>query len=527
MNYDGCGIIKFSFEQTHHSGLHSSSFTLNPAANLPNHTHPLLANNWPAYNFRVDYVDDLIMLWEHSVIVRTPKYSEAQELDQIHGYPEPFEMPSWVARLPHQVGYPAGGSLIVDEWKGLALVYCLVVIPMVLDEWFPTLQAQHLKQLEKWDKNETARDKRIKNVQEQNKAPKEKDLKLTPKPEMDKFYWAAQSSLRASLTQKRCFKPTFCVPEVNNHGGGEIETTFCRKFMQNADLRWLITLFLADSASTGLSAEEEGICEAAQMLLVSDSNTCGTVVALSHKMDKQTSDVDKQLSLGDARMTSLDPEHCVVESDRTPPNFLVSHVRSYKHLILNGCHILPSKSLTRANNSIIQVDFDELHYVGQSIKIFAHEQPKVPGYNMLMSVCWFKRIVVDMKNWDLYPELEILFWENAAFLGPSDHGPAHIIPTSLIVSQAVQLIIHKNEHDPPLDDALREDDVPAIINSTSYWVTISPTMVLRAVLDSLSKIVLNSTGQPELARFSVILRKIVLPITVDNTVDKYNSDSRI
>lgn len=87
---------------------------------------------------------------------------------------------------------------------------------------------------------------------------------------------------------------------------------------------WQITLFLADSASTGLSAEEEGICEAAQMLLVSDSNTCGTVVALSHKMDKQTSDgklsgssftknvwpnlVDKQLSLGDARMTSLDPE---------------------------------------------------------------------------------------------------------------------------------------------------------------------------------------------------------------------------
>lgn len=195
---------------------------------------------------------------------------------------------------------------------------------MVLDEWFPTLQAQHLKQLEKWDKNETARDKRIKNVQEQNKAPKEKDLKLTPKPEMDKwmlpddadisssllqpwrFYWAAQSSLRASLTQKRCFKPTFCVPEgtsfhfssfkvycwlymaqnhpncvkpnfhwvthifdqildygpvygfwtfifewlnkvlksysVNNHGGGEIETTFCRKFMQNADLRWLVSM---------------------------------------------------------------------------------------------------------------------------------------------------------------------------------------------------------------------------------------------------------------------------------------------
>lgn len=39
-----------------------------------------------------------------------------------------FEMPSWVARLPRQVGYPAGGSLGADEWKGLAMVYCPVVV---------------------------------------------------------------------------------------------------------------------------------------------------------------------------------------------------------------------------------------------------------------------------------------------------------------------------------------------------------------------------------------------------------------
>ena len=37
-------------------------------------------------------------------------------------------MPDWVARLPNQVGYPAGGSLTADEWKGLAMVYCPVIV---------------------------------------------------------------------------------------------------------------------------------------------------------------------------------------------------------------------------------------------------------------------------------------------------------------------------------------------------------------------------------------------------------------
>ena len=37
-------------------------------------------------------------------------------------------MPTWVAHLPHQVGYPAGGSLGADEWKGLVMVYCPVVV---------------------------------------------------------------------------------------------------------------------------------------------------------------------------------------------------------------------------------------------------------------------------------------------------------------------------------------------------------------------------------------------------------------
>jgi hypothetical protein len=84
----------------------------------------------------------------------------------------------WVARLPHQVGYPAGGSLGADEWKGLAMVYCPVVvcvscldpfnlthfpaqIPMVWDEWYPIAMADHLKKTENWDKNEQARLRRV------------------------------------------------------------------------------------------------------------------------------------------------------------------------------------------------------------------------------------------------------------------------------------------------------------------------------------------------------------------------------
>jgi hypothetical protein len=43
-------------------------------------------------------------------------------------------MPDWVARLPTQVGYPAGGSLTADEWKGLALVYC----PLIVSLFIPT-----------------------------------------------------------------------------------------------------------------------------------------------------------------------------------------------------------------------------------------------------------------------------------------------------------------------------------------------------------------------------------------------------
>lgn len=62
---------------------------------------------------------------------RTDKTKKPRELDQIHQYLQAFEMPDWVARLPNQVGYPAGGSLGADEWKCMAMAYCPIVVRQV------------------------------------------------------------------------------------------------------------------------------------------------------------------------------------------------------------------------------------------------------------------------------------------------------------------------------------------------------------------------------------------------------------
>lgn len=59
---------------------------------------------------------------------RTSKAKVARELDQIHAHLRTFEMPEWLARLPRQVGYPAGGSLGADEWKCMAMAYCPIVV---------------------------------------------------------------------------------------------------------------------------------------------------------------------------------------------------------------------------------------------------------------------------------------------------------------------------------------------------------------------------------------------------------------
>ena len=77
---------------------------------------------------RTQWYDCWINASPPSLRQRTPKLNVPRELDRIHEYLQSFEMPRWVARLPNQVGYPAGGSLTADEWKGLALVFCPIIV---------------------------------------------------------------------------------------------------------------------------------------------------------------------------------------------------------------------------------------------------------------------------------------------------------------------------------------------------------------------------------------------------------------
>ncbi|KAG2741429.1 hypothetical protein P692DRAFT_201726700 [Suillus brevipes Sb2] len=70
--------------------------------------------------------------WIQTNTLRKRTEKKERELDHIHSYLETFEMPSWVGRLPEQVGYPAGGSLTSDEWKGLALVFCPIVVRSII-----------------------------------------------------------------------------------------------------------------------------------------------------------------------------------------------------------------------------------------------------------------------------------------------------------------------------------------------------------------------------------------------------------
>ncbi|GBE78372.1 hypothetical protein SCP_0112570 [Sparassis crispa] len=81
---------------------------------------------------------------------RTAVNKVCRELDQVHEYLKIFEMPQWVARLPNNVGYAAGGSLTADEWKGMALNYCPIIVPLIWDKWQPSAEATYEKRMKKW-----------------------------------------------------------------------------------------------------------------------------------------------------------------------------------------------------------------------------------------------------------------------------------------------------------------------------------------------------------------------------------------
>lgn len=108
-------------------------------------------------------------------------------------------MPSWVARLPNQVGYPAGGSLSADEWKALVLVYCPAVVshpilhlwvrkltnsqlPFVWNEWLPDSIKTLEKQVVKWTKEEERRVRRVAAAEAKGQQPATSDCTPKDKP---------------------------------------------------------------------------------------------------------------------------------------------------------------------------------------------------------------------------------------------------------------------------------------------------------------------------------------------------------
>lgn len=64
------------------------------------------------------------------------------------------------------------------------------------------------------------------------------------------------------------------------------------------------------------------------------------------------------------------PNACVIphdtDTDAADANFLLSQLLTHKHLVLDGCRILPSESLSNTGSSIIQVGHNMLASLSRS-----------------------------------------------------------------------------------------------------------------------------------------------------------------
>ncbi|KAF6741770.1 hypothetical protein DFP72DRAFT_861523 [Ephemerocybe angulata] len=69
-------------------------------------------------------------IWVQMKILR-----KTEELKALHTFLSEFQMPSWVGRLPTQVGEPAGGSLTADQWMLLATVIGPIAVPQIWDKF--------------------------------------------------------------------------------------------------------------------------------------------------------------------------------------------------------------------------------------------------------------------------------------------------------------------------------------------------------------------------------------------------------
>ncbi|KAJ7470860.1 hypothetical protein FB451DRAFT_1472522 [Mycena latifolia] len=428
-----------------------------------------------------------------------------REIDHIHNYLNALEMPSWVARLPTQVGYPAGGSLGADELKGMLLIFCPLIIPHIWDEWYPVAAADHERAELSWRKKETSRLNRV--ARGTDKSTDHEPLPL-PKPirvhENDpdlllKFSACMKILLAGTIDVQalpraqqlledylagfleiiRDFGPlygfwTFLFErlnkllksyDTNNHGDGELEVTFFREFHRDANLREVVRKLAKKSGIVGLSPEEQCVAESARMILQTDGEIRGTVAAMACEIEQLSSDLGTPFSMGMAVSKELPAllqrdilqyyrttyptipilDRAAEIGDATNPIFLHGSVQVHRYFILDGRRITSSASLDDASSSLVQLDADGTRYVGQIFNILTHHQPGLETPQCLLDIRWMRRLTdCDMSAWEPYPELEIFSWEYGRFLGRTDPGPGRFIPIGSVLSQACRLTIeHK------------------------------------------------------------------------------------
>ncbi|KAH9928238.1 hypothetical protein B0H21DRAFT_712161 [Amylocystis lapponica] len=415
--------------------------------------------------------------WIHSKALRerTSGNKVPRELDQIHEYLKDFEIPRWAARLPHDVGYPAGGSLTADEWKGLALNYGPIIMPLIWDEWQPGAQAFYDKKLAEWTKKDK---QRIKRIAKGKRRADDTQEPATPKPQprmhaqdADNFLslasalkiLMARSIAKADLPRARQLLQDYLLGfmkiddygpvygfwtflterlnkvlksySTNNHDGGELEVTFFRAFSRDVRLRTLLNE-LASSDNPGV--EEKAASDVARLILKTDGDQRGTVAALAHPNAQVEHDLRSRFSLDGGALEILDRK-----LQLELPHFLNTNIRKHNYVVLDGRRIRPSRGQgSHSPDSIIQANFADKRYVGEVFEILTHYQHGIGLQTHLLYVRWFSRLTdVDTSPWDPYPELEVNFWEYNHYLNPAHSGPPAFILVSDVLSQACRVAI--------------------------------------------------------------------------------------
>ncbi|KAG1875919.1 hypothetical protein C8R48DRAFT_669170 [Suillus tomentosus] len=386
--------------------------------------------------------------WVQTNVLHQKTAKVERELDEIHRLLSTFEMPSWVARLPDQVGYPAGGSLTSDEWKGLALIFCPIAIPLVWEKWYPINMKQNQKEIESWEKREQACVRRIASgKQAQNGKDNEppthpKDMAMHA-DDADNFLNLAAALkiilgrsisdadiprakkllnkylLRFLEIHPKHVKPshhwgTHIFEQLEDYGPVYGFWTFLFERLNK------MTNLLARNAGSDEppSAEDSFLFDAVKAILTTDSDTRGTVASLASEIDDVAQQAGTRFSLSPASSSSLDLEQqkhllryyqmthshanivSVMSYSLSTPNFLQSHAQFHDYVILDGRRITSSHSRTHAPNSIVQVNTNQKCYIGQVHTIISHWQIGVELDLCLLEVRWFEEAQdLECRHW--------------------------------------------------------------------------------------------------------------------------------